>query len=221
MSNKRCCPDPCNIPTGCINPLVYLLQRTLARATDGVSISTAFGQVLTAGIVISGKENFCCPDCVTESGFYYLGGISSFEKVINDKKMGVAVDNNPNIEYPCCVNKSLSLQVDTLIYNPLFKNSTLDKTPVCCPKTFGNEITYLLNETGIDPTVNLAYGAIEASSFNGVSGIKIMLDYLKSLSPEIPKDVLTSIFGLIFNHGFVVDCTGCDLIIEFIENPNI
>jgi len=220
MSTLKCCPDPCQITPGCINPLVYLLQRALARATDGVSLSTAFQQVLVSGIVVSGKQNFCCPDCVTESGFYYLGGISSFEKVINDKQMGVSVGSNPNTLYPCCVNKSLSVEVDTLVYIPLFKTPSLDKTPICCPKTFGNEVTYLLNETGIDPSINSSDGAIEASAFNGKSGIKIMLDYLKSLSPAIPKSTLTTMFGFIFNNGFTVDCTGCDLIIEFIENPN-
>ena len=219
MSNLKCCPDPCEITPGCINHLVYLLQRTIARATDGVALPTAFGQILNSGLVISGKANFCCPDCVTASGFYYLGGFSSFKTIIDEYQMGVTVgSNNPNSLYPCCVNKSLSTQGEDL-YTALFKNVTLNKTPVCCPKTFGNEITYLANETSLDPTINSSLGVIEASAFNGVSGIKIMLDYLKSLSPVIPKATITAMLALIFQNGLVIDCTGCDLVIKFIPIP--
>lgn len=221
MSNLKCCPDPCQITLGCINPLVYLLQRTLARATDNVSLPTAFGQVLNSGIVISGKANFCCPDCVSESGFYYLGGLESFKVVIDQFKMGVTVgSNDPNILYPCCVNKSLSINGEAM-YKQLFVLPTLDKTPNCCAKTFGNDITYLANETSIDPFINTTFGVIEASAFNGVSGIKIMLDYLKSLSPAIPKATITSMLVQIFENGLLIDCTGCDLIIKFIPNPNV
>ena len=220
MSNLKCCPDPCQITPGCINPLVYLLQRTIARATDGVSLAVAFEQVLESGLVISGKGNFCCPDCVTETGFYYLGGLPSFTRVINEYQMGVTVgSNNPNKLYPCCVNKSLSIELED-DYTTLFKNSTLNKLPVCCPKTFGNEITYLANETSFDSFINANFGVIEASAFNGVSGIKIILDYLKSLSPAIPKATLTAMLALIFQNGLLIDCTGCDLIIKFIPNPS-
>lgn len=221
MSNLKCCPDPCQITPGCINPLVYLLQRTIARASDAVLLQTAFGQVLASGLVISGKSNFCCPDCVTESGFYYLGGLPSFKSVIDDKQMGVTVGStSPNSSYPCCVNKSLSTDGEE-IYEDLFKTPIINKTPVCCPKTFGNEINYLANETTLDPIINTTYGVIEASAFNGVSGIKIILDYLKSLSPAIPKATLTAMLTLIFQNGLLIDCTGCDLVIKFIPNPSL
>lgn len=216
MSNLRCCPDPCQITPGCINPLVYLLQRTIARAIDGISLPNAFGQVLVSGLVISGKGNFCCPDCVTETGFYYLGGLSSFQIVIDEYQMGVTVgSNNPTKLYPCCVNKSLSIEGEE-IYNDLFKTPTLNKLPVCCPKTFANEVNYLATETFFDPIINTEFGIIEASAFNGVSGIKIILDYLKSLSPTISKQTISQMLEIIFENGLLIDCTGCDLIIRFI-----
>lgn len=221
MSNIKCCPPEsnCNLPVGCINPLVHLMKRTVARASDGYDIPDAFNDILGAGILISGSDAYCCPDCTDEKGFYFLGGVPAFIDITSEFKMnlynadGSPVD--PLLIYPCCIKSTYSLegslQMDD---NFIIRNSqneiVLDKTPQCCPTDFTKPINRLLEETASDSYVNYT-GWIEASSFNGKSGIDIILDFLNSLSPSVTKAEKTEIFKTIALSGIYIKCNGCDM----------
>jgi len=211
MSNLKCCPDPCEITEGCINPLVYLMQRVMSIVSDGANtIVGAMTEVLTNGIVINNNSEFCCPDCVDPAGFYTLGGFNAFKAVIQEKGMDVLNPlNDPLVVYPCCINKSYS--TSQLVWETaLFVDGALDKTPACCATGFAPVVNRLLSETSIEGYMGET-AIVEASSFNGVSGITIILDYLNSLPTAVTKQEKTDLFELILVIGIYIKCEGCNI----------
>ena len=225
MGSLKCCPDPCTLPSGCINPLIHLMKRTLAYANDNVALDKAFFDVLANGITISGSSNYCCPDCEDPNGFYFLGGYNPYFEIMDSKQMTVGPISNrhpSNIVYPCCVNSTMpdvikqSYADDFAIENILQPGAyILDKRPACCDNDFTAIVDRLLYETSSDLLINSTTGLFEASSFNGVSGITILLDFLNSLSPAVSKTYKTNIFNTIINRGIYIKCDGCDMVINF------
>lgn len=222
MSNLKCCtPDSnCNLPTPCVNPLIHLMKMVLGRATDGYTLPTAFTYVLANGILISGSEKYCCPDCTAENGFYFLGGITAFSSLCLQKGLGVDGINelpvNPLLKYPCCIKTSTSTAAHNLLDTTFITRDELtnlpimDKTPACCPVDFTAPMQRLVMETESDNSVDQA-GWVEASGFKGKSGIDIILDFLDSLTPTITKAEKTLIFNTISTAGLYIECNGCDM----------
>lgn len=224
MSNLKCCPDPCVIPEACVNPLIHLLRRTISYTSDAVDFSIAFDEILSAGFKLTGAGSYCCPDCTGANSFYFLGAFSIFSQLMTYKEMsalnGVGAETDPLLVYPCCVNTSLTI-ADSDGYTSLFTivdelNPAVyrvDKRPACCSNDFASVIDQMLEETAIDSA--MLSGIVEGSSFNtGKSGIKIMLDYLKSLPVPISKADITSILSIILTKGLYIECDGCDIYVR-------
>lgn len=223
----------CNIPTPCINPLVFLIKEVFGKVSDGVSISVSLDVVLDAGISITSSSNFCCPDCDSKTGFYYLGAAARFSDLIEINGLGntlpyLAGESDPfnkNLKYRCCVNYQLPLGDIRGEYFSQFKPTEAqitagliyDKTPTCCSNDFAVSVQELVKLTGTDNTV-IQNGLIEASTFGGKSGLGIMLNFLKTISPALSKSELTAFFTLLIQRGIVVKCDGCDTTIMTVAN---
>jgi hypothetical protein len=217
----------CNIPTPCINPLVFLIKEVFGKVSDGVSISVSLDTVLDAGISITSSSNFCCPDCDSKNGFYFLGTAYRFNDLIEINGLGntlpygvpEATPFNKNLKYRCCVNYQLPMEIRGDYFNQ-FKptesqiedNIIYDKTPTCCSNDFVSSIQELVKLTGADDTV-IQNGLVEASTFGGKSGLGIMLNFLKTISPALSKLELSAFFIQLFQRGIVVKCDGCDMTI--------
>ena len=221
------------LPTPCINPLVFLIKEVFGKVSDGISLPISLNTVLDAGISITSSSNFCCPDCDSPTGFYFLGTAYRFEDLIEITGLGNtlpygAPENQPidvNRRYRCCVNYQIALgdfinesndyySIDR--YNSQFKpteeqvddNISFDKTPTCCSNDFAASVQELFTLTGADNTV-LEGGLVEASTFNGKSGLGIMLKFLKGISPALSKTELSAFFNILFLNGIIVKCDGC------------
>lgn len=230
------------LPTPCINPLVFLIKEVFGKVSDGISVAVSLNTVLEAGISVTSSSNFCCPDCDSPTGFYYLGTGYRFEDLIEITGLGNtlpygAPENQPidvNRKYRCCVNYQVALgnlrggeynefyNIDR--YNSQFKpteeqianNISFNKTPTCCSNDFAASVQELFTITGADNTV-LEAGLIEASTFNGKSGLGIMLKFLKGISPALSKLELSAFFNILLINGIVVKCDGCNTTIMTVE----
>ncbi|MEY2701965.1 MAG: hypothetical protein RLY43_598 [Bacteroidota bacterium] len=228
----------CNIPTPCVNPLVFLLKEVFAKVSDGVSITASLDTILTAGIAITSSSNFCCPDCNSQNGFYYLGVLEKFQDLVSLAGLGNTaptnnVDSNNNVpfdancKYRCCVNYQLGIE-SKIGYNQMFKPTpeqlnlgmNFDKTPVCCSTDFTTSLQELLNYVASDNVV-INGSLIEASTFNGKSGLGVLVKYLKSASPAISKVDLTNFFGYLLSEGLIVTCDGCTTYIMTVSQYNM
>lgn len=212
------------LPAPCINPLVFLIKEVFGRVSDGVSMTTSLDSVLDSGISITSSENFCCPDCNSKNGFYFLGSAYRFSDLIEENGLGntlpygvpEATPFDVNLKYRCCVNYQLPVELRGEYFNQ-FKptetqtsnNLVYDKTPTCCSNDFAASVQELFMLTGTDTTV-LFGGLVEASTFNGKSGLGIMLNLLKTISPALSKLDLSAFFILLIQRGIVIQCDGCD-----------
>lgn len=217
---KCCVPaSNCELPVGCVNPIIHLLKMVIGRATDGYTLPSAFTYILGNGILISGATKYCCPDCTDENGFYFLGGASAFATLCLQKGLGVDGVNDlpvdPLLKYPCCIKTSTNIETTHLFDSTFVTRDELtnlpimDKTPDCCPVDFTAPMQRLALETSSD-VYNTA-GWVEASSFKGKSGVDIILDFLNSLTPVVSKADKTLIFNAISNSGLYISCEGCDM----------
>lgn len=213
------------LPTPCINPLVFLIKEVFGKVSDGVSISTSIDTILDTGISITSSSNFCCPDCNSKNGFYFLGAAHQFNTLVEFNGFGNTLPNNSpsgavfdvNLKYRCCVNYQLPLDEIRTTYFEQFKptyaqtnnNILFDKTPTCCSNDFAASVQELFMLTGADNAV-LFGGLIEASTFNGKSGLGIILKFLKTISPTLSKLELSAFLIPILQRGLVVKCDGCD-----------
>ena len=87
--------------------------------------------------------------------------------------------------------------------------------PVCCNTRFTEYVSKLYSISSIAtilPTVDV----IEASTFGGVSGLEILIDYLL-LENLYTKIELGEIFEVILLNGIVVKCIDCDIIISSVN----
>lgn len=224
----------CNIPTPCTNPLVFLIKEVFGKVSDGVSVAASLDTILDSGISITSSSKFCCPDCNTPHGFYYLGLVNPFLDLIELEGLGNtaptnSVDSNNGVQfdinrrYRCCVNYQLPIE-RRIGYFQAFKpdvdqleiNLSFDKTPSCCSTDFSDAVQELVLITGADNAVIQA-GLIEASTFNGKSGLGIMLKFLKTISPALSKSDLSAFFIQLLSRGVVVVCDECTTFIMTVQ----
>lgn len=116
---------PCDVSL-CINPLNYLmgLVYNVARDND-LSSSSVYSQAYdtvmeSGGIVLSNADGkYCCPDCDTEHGFYFLGGYSAFAGLLDfdgltkQQPMHNDLSFDASRKFECCVN--LATRPQTLV----------------------------------------------------------------------------------------------------------
>ena len=192
------------------NPLVYLLKQAVYKANnDTTSIATALGVLLNTGMMISSNNKFCCPDCVDNKAFYFLGNINDFENIIQALGLDAAA-TSPKV-LPCCVSKNLSAE-GMVLYHDLFVSGLINKTPGCCATNFANDLQELYDLSSITSIGNI----VEVSSFSNTSGVKIMLDFFKTLDPALTATDYTAIITQILNlptKSIVIKCVGCDIFI--------
>ena len=111
---------PCDVSL-CINPLSYLmgLIYNSARDTDlssQMAYANAYDKVMTdGGIVLSNADGkYCCPDCTSEHGFYFLGGYLGLTTIISHDGLGKDEPHHNELSFDasrkidCCVNLALS-----------------------------------------------------------------------------------------------------------------
>ena len=212
------------LPASCINPLVFLIKEVFGSVSDGVSMINSLEAVLDSGISITSSENFCCPDCNSKNGFYFLGSAYRFSDLIEETGLGntlpfgvpEATPFDKNLKYRCCVNYQLTIEQRGEYFNQfkpteaqIAANVIYDKTPTCCSNDFAASVQELFMLTGTDNTV-LWGGLVEASTFNGKSGLGIMLNLLKTISPALSKLDLSAFFISLIQRGIVIKCDGCD-----------
>jgi hypothetical protein len=221
----------CNIPTPCINPLVFLIKEVFGKVSDGVSVAVSLDTVLDSGISITSSSNFCCPDCNSKNGFYFLGSAYRFTDLIEVNGLGntlpygvpEATPFNKNLKYRCCVNYQLPMDIRGDYFSQfkpteaqIAANVIYDKTPTCCSNDFVASVQELFMLTGADNTV-LFGGLIEASTFGGKSGLGIILNFLKTISPAVSKLDLSAFLIQLLTRGIVVQCDGCDTTIMTVD----
>lgn len=197
---EKCCPSV----EDCLNPITMLFDSILSvyEIVDPKEGETQAATILNAGLTITHKGKYCCPDCNTKLGYYYLGGLDPFLQLTQFMQQSVPERGAPYIpkKYPCCLNYSLTTK-EFVAFSTAFQNLK----PPCCDTNFSELV---LSLTQYDLTTS---SLIEASFFNGKSGLGFILDYLNShtVDPVIISDVLNTIADL----GLVVKCFDCDIFI--------
>ncbi len=91
-----------------------------------------------------------------------------------------------------------------------FKVRFLNLEPPCCDTSFAEVYDELLNETGLSLLLS-NQSIIEASTFNGFSGLQITYEYL-TLEGISNEDIASFFLGL-FEAGIVINCVDCDILI--------
>jgi uncharacterized protein (TIGR02145 family) len=127
---------PCDISL-CINPISYLMGLVYNAVQDMDSSDTAvykdaFDSVMVSqGIVLSNASGkYCCPDCNTENGFYFLGDFAEFESIVtfdglgNDKPQHHELGFDRDRLFGCCVNSALQQDEHITYKDDLFLNTT-------------------------------------------------------------------------------------------------
>lgn len=180
----------------CINPLTYLLEEIVAINT-GITGVIDVNSVINPGILLRDSKKFCCPDCSTKDGFYFIGTMTVFKTITDALNMS---GSSKEKKYPCCVNTHIGSD-DLITWNTNFKD---DKLP-CCESTGFNESIKSFSKLK-EQRVNL----VEASTFNGISGLAIIDLFLtnSTLTTAQKLQILTMI-----ENGIVVKCFECDIFI--------
>lgn len=191
------------------NPLVYLLKQAVYKANnESITVGSALNSLLQSSMMLSNNGKFCCPDCVDNKAFYFLGNIQDFISVITALGLNAAAESTKVL--PCCVSKNLL--ADSIIqYNDLFVSSTVNKTPSCCKTQFSDALQELYNRSSLSTTGSL----LEVSSFGNKSGIQIMLDFFDTLDPLLAASDYNEIITVLDTVGnsIVIKCVGCDIFI--------
>jgi hypothetical protein len=91
--------------------------------------------------------------------------------------------------------------------------------PKCCNTEFSDVIELWISASSasnanfyLDDIIN--DGVFETSSFNGLSGLGILFNYLQLTHPELTPDDYLNILGIITSLGFVSNCNKCSLTIS-------
>ena len=190
MSNTNCCPKAEN----CLNPIIEIFDN-LRKA---ISVETEAGlksyeEGLGRGVILSHNGNICCPDCQTSNGYYFLGKA--------ERLLGLLEFTGQ--AYPCCINHSL----DSETYNELVE--AIGKGVPCCKTEFSS----IISEIGLLGLNSL--DVVEASSFNGHSGLANFLEYADL--ENIPTADVISFLTAVFELGLVIKCEGCNIFIGSVE----
>lgn len=191
------------------NPLVYLLKQAVYKANnESITIGSALNSLLQSSMMLSNNGKFCCPDCIDNKAFYFLGNIQDFISVITALGLNAAATSTKVL--PCCVSKNL-LGDGMIQYNDLFVTPTVDKTPACCKTEFSTALQELFNRSSSSTTGN----TLEVSSFGNKSGIQIMLDFFDTLDPVLSASDYNEIITVLDTVGnsIVIKCVGCDIFI--------
>lgn len=132
---------PCNINL-CINPISYLMSLVYNAVTDSPNpahpdaYKDALMEVFAeGGVAITNSDGkYCCPDCTSEHGFYYLGGLLAFTGIVEYDGLGVDAPMHHNLGFDasrkleCCVNHKL-VPASKVAYDNLF---VLNTNPAIC-----------------------------------------------------------------------------------------
>jgi hypothetical protein len=237
MSCIKCNTSKCTCETTlCINPLIYMMENVFSligttyqnilplkilediknvKATTAAEsnikllgsiydLPTALISVLTSGISVSNNKNLCCPDC--KSGLYTIGNLESMTALINT--------DAPEL---CCVEHMSSLQTWSTFSSTW--NSKYKGDPKCCNTEFSDVIELWINASSssnsnfyLDDVINT--GIFETSSFNGLSGLGVLFNYLQLSYPTLTADDYLNILGIISSLGVVVSCDKCAMTIS-------
>lgn len=239
MSCLKCKSNACSCETSlCINPLIFMIKEAFSLiGTDGNSslvngyesilndisknqsythsgnifdLSLALVAVLTKGISISNNTNLCCPDC--NSGLYVVGSGQVMGSLLNVK------DYVPKL---CCVEHQSSLEV-WQEFKDDWQNVYNNNEPKCCDTDF-SDVMKLWTSSANSATANfylndlLIIGIFESSSFNTLSGLGILYNYLKTFHADFTAADYLNILGIIVHLGLVVECNNCSITISSIE----
>lgn len=106
---------PCDVSL-CINPINYLMGLVYNAAKDlNQSSPNIYGgplsQILSSSIILSNANGkYCCYDCKTDNGFYYLGNYYGFKSIIQADGLGKSAPLHHDLTFDasrkldCCVN---------------------------------------------------------------------------------------------------------------------
>ena len=219
--NKNTCT--CNT-TLCANPLIHALNQAftiLGTSYSGPQIGntpittehtiyTALYSVLNSGIVATNTSRLCCPDCTDPRGFYFLGGCTNLGQVVD-----YFTPVGQTAKYQCCIEyKTNVAQLACLTA------AVGGKLPECCNTDFMSAYDAWMEASAFGSlTVPVNYSdlsdleLIEASAFNGYSGLGIMFNYLQTAHPELTPLDYYGIYLVIANYGVVVKCGDCNITI--------
>lgn len=172
---------PCDVSL-CINPLNYLmgLVYNVARDVDLSSdnaYNVAWSKVMTdEGIVLSNADGkYCCPDCNSENGFYFLGGYLGFTSIIFHDGLGKTAPDHNNLSFDasrkldCCVN--LAIGPEKIVH---FRDDLFFKTK---NKAVCMGYGYLYNHLAISGTKSIVK-AIDDWRIPTQTDITLLVNYL-------------------------------------------
>jgi hypothetical protein len=140
---------------------------------------------------MTNSGTLCCPDC--KNGIYYLGNYT----MLND-----ILDNGEKI---CCI-EYLALNLRT-------KNFDVK----CCGTDFLSSVQAWLQQLSNYNLENIPFpigdinSIVEVSSFNGYSGLGILLNFLQLNYPDLEQIIYVLIMYVILNYGIVIKCDGCKI----------
>lgn len=216
MSCKKCNTNKCTCETNlCINPLVYLVKTALPIVENYISEIEEFidnnnkGREIPAGLKeewgipsafdlssyinlsMTNSGTLCCPDC--KNGIYYLG---------NYRMLNAILENGEKI---CCI--------EYLALNLRIKNFDVK----CCGTDFLSSVQAWLQQLSNYNLENASFALdeinsiVEVSSFNGYSGLGILLNFLQLNYPNLDEVIYVLIMGVILTYGVVIKCDGCQI----------
>jgi hypothetical protein len=225
MACSKCNKTSCTCTaTLCTNPLIHTLDQAFSiigtnyngpqigntPVTTEHTIYTALYTVLNTGIVATNTTRLCCPDCTDPRGFYFLGDCSNLAAVVN-----YFTPVGKTAKYPCCIEYKTNIaQLDCLV------TAIGGTLPPCCNTDFMSAYNAWMEaaELGSLP-VTVDYNTlndlelIEASAFNGYSGLGIMFNYLQTAHPELTPLDYYGLYIVIVTYGIVVKCGDCNITI--------
>ena len=231
MSCSKCISDKCTCETTlCLNPLIYLIKEAFALiGTDGSAnaltdaettmnsisknhsyvhsgsvfdLPLALVTILSNGVSLSNNQTLCCPDCTTS--YYALGGPGVINSIYN-------ADIPVRL---CCIEHNSSVPVWNLF--ELNWRNAFSSAPECCESDFQDASKLWIEKSKsasgyffLSDIINT--GIFESSSFNGVSGLSILYNYIQTMHPDFTSADYLNILGIINAMGILVKCDGCKL----------
>jgi hypothetical protein len=225
MACSKCNKNTCTCTaTLCTNPLIHTLDQAFSivgtnyngpqigntPVTTEHTIYTALYTVLNTGIVATNTTRLCCPDCTDPRGFYFLGDCSNLAAVVN-----YFTPVGKVAKYPCCIEYKTNVSQLSCLVTAI--GGTL---PPCCNTDFMSAYNAWMEamELGLLP-ITVDYNTlndlelIEASAFNGYSGLGIMFNYLQTAYPELTPLDYYGLYLVIVTYGMVVKCGDCNITI--------
>lgn len=216
MSCKKCNTNKCTCETNlCINPLIYLVKTALpiiqnyipeikevidnnngGKAAVGLKeeggILDTYDPSLYINLSMTNSGTLCCPDC--KNGIYYLGNQDYFNQIADAG------------ERFCCI-ESLGLNLKES------KNANIK----CCDTDFLSAVQNWIQQLSNYDLANASFSIgdinsiVESSSFNGYSGLGIVLNFLQLNYPDLDPVLYVLFIGVILTYGIVIKCEGCKI----------